>query len=150
MDATRDASERYVGIADRLCAIKRYGQRSGLGWYKYDVGSRTPVVDESVNSLITNYSKEHDIKRVELSSSQLCNRLLAAMANEGARIVEEGIAESDQVVDVVKVHGYGFPRWKGGPMNWAIEVGTDRVQQCLTELELASPNSWVRAKRFAS
>jgi len=150
LDATRDASERYVGIADRLCAIKRYGQRSGLGWYKYDVGSRTPVVDESVNSLITNYSKEHDIKRVELSSSQLCNRLLAAMANEGARIVEEGIAESDQVVDVVKVHGYGFPRWKGGPMNWALEVGTDSVQQCLTELELASPNSWVRANRFAS
>ena len=150
LDATRDASERYVNIADRLCAMERYGQRSGLGWYKYEADSRTPIVDESVNNLITNYSKEHDIKRVELSSSQLCNRLLAAMANEGARIVEEGIAESDQVVDVVKVHGYGFPRWKGGPMNWALEVGTDSVQQCLTELELASPNSWVRAKRFAS
>ena len=70
------------------------------------------------------------------------------MANEGARIVEEGIAESDQIVDVVKVHGYGFPRWIGGPMNWAKVTGPDTIKQTLAELEQASPNSWVRAKRY--
>jgi len=70
------------------------------------------------------------------------------MVNEGALIVEEGIAENAASVDVVKVHGYGFPRHRGGPMQWAKSVGDDLIKNSLSELEEASPNSWTRAKRF--
>ena len=75
--------------------------------------------------------------------------MLAVMANEGARIVEEGIADSDAAIDVVKTSGYGFPRHKGGPMHWA-EHNTSEALAALKLLEEASPNSWHRAKRFQS
>ena len=148
LDATRDISERYVDIGDQLCESKRYGQRVGAGWYKYEANSRTPIIDDDVTRLIENYSLEHGLIRRNRSEAELYNLLVTAIANEGACIVEEGIAETDQVVDIVKIHGYGFPRWKGGPMNWAKEVGLEAIQGYLTELEQASPNSWVRAKRF--
>ena len=147
-DASRDPAERYVPIGDRLCALGRYGRRSGRGWYAYPRGSRTPVVDDEVTGIIEAYAREARIKRRDLTSEEIQLQLLAAMANEGARIVEEGIAENAAAVDVVQVHGYGFPRWRGGPMHAAASIGGSKILAALDTLAAASPGSWPRAVRF--
>ena len=148
-DATRDPQERYVLIADRLCEASRFGQRSGKGWYAYEDGARKGSPDPFVEEVIVSYSAEAGITRRPISKQDVQNQLLAVMANEGARIVEEGIADSDAAIDVVKTSGYGFPRHKGGPMHWA-EHNTSEALAALKLLEEASPNSWHRAKRFQS
>jgi 3-hydroxyacyl-CoA dehydrogenase len=75
---------------------------------------------------------------------------MAVLANEGARIVEDGIAENDAAVDMVQIHGYGFPRWRGGPMQWAREMGDARIGEILRQVAAESPGSWTIARRFAS
>jgi len=147
LDATRDPGERYVPISDRICALDRFGRRSGAGWYAYPDG-KSPEPDPVVEALIIEYAAEAGIPRRTFAPDQIQMQLLAAMANEGARIVDEGIAESEAAVDVVKTSGYGFPRWRGGPMHWADTVGTEAVRAALAEMERASPGSWVRAGRF--
>ena len=147
-DATRNPAERYVTISDQLCAKERLGQRSGKGWYSYDAGEKTPNIDPEVTALIEAFSAEQGISRRSFSQSEIQDQLVAVLANEGARIVEEGIAESAGAVDVVKIHGYGFPRWRGGPMQTAAAMGEARVKRALDALDQASPNSWKRATRF--
>lgn len=148
-DATRAATERYVSISDRLCAAKRYGQRSGAGWYDYPEGTRSPVRSEKVEANIRDYAAETGINRRRFADTDIQNLLISAMANEGARIVEEGIAESEAAVDVVKLAGYGFPRWRGGPMHWAAQH-PETVTFALSELHALSPGSWTLAKTYAS
>lgn len=147
-DSTRPKSERYVTISDQLCALGRTGQRAGKGWYTYAEGDRTPHADPAVTDLITNYSSDNHITRAAFSQDQIQAHLLAALANEGARIVEEGIAETDAAVDMVKLHGYGFPRWRGGPMFAAKTAGDDTIRAALDALEAKSPGSWIRATRY--
>jgi 3-hydroxyacyl-CoA dehydrogenase len=147
-DATRDPKERYIPISDQICDLGRFGKRSGKGWYRYEDDSRTPLPDPVVTKIIEAYSKAQNITRQSFDAAQIQNLLLAAMANEGARIVEEGIAESDAAVDVVKTAGYGFARWRGGPMQAARALGYDKIQSALSQLEAASPHSWTRAARF--
>lgn len=147
-DATRPTTERYVNIADRLCGRGRFGQRAQKGWYSYDADSRKPQIDDAVTDIITTYSAENRIPRQVFTKDQIQTQLLAVLANEGARIVEEGIAESDAAVDMVKLHGYGFPRWRGGPMFAAKNVGTHAIRTTLDTLEHQSPGTWIRAKRF--
>jgi len=147
--ATRDPAERYVAIADRLCEMERFGQRSGKGWYRYDDGSRAPVRDAEVESLIEGYASENGIARRALTNDEISARVMAVLANEGARIVEEGIAESDAAVDVVQMHGYGFPRWRGGPMQYANETGWEDTARIMQEVAAESPNSWTLAERLA-
>lgn len=117
--ATRDMSERYIGIADQLCEMGRLGQRAGAGWYTYSEGNRTPQRDEVVENLIIEYSETLGITRRKFTAEQISERLLAVLAREGADIVEEGIAERASDVDTVQINGYGFPRWRGGPMHYA-------------------------------
>ena len=147
-DNSRDPAERYVPISDRLCEHGRLGQRSGKGWYRYEEGNRKPLRDAEVETIIFEYSRELQIERKTFAVGEIQSQLLAAMANEGARIVEEGIAENDTVIDAVKVFGYGFPRWQGGPMHWSRHAGKDTMPAALLSLETASPNSWKRASRF--
>lgn len=147
-DATRDPNERYVEISDRLCALGRLGQRTGKGWYAYDADSRAPRIDPEVTDLIRAYSAEQGITRRQFSQDEIQSQLLAVFANEGARIVEEGIAENDAAVDMVKLHGYGFPRWRGGPMHAADALGLASIKSALDALEEASPGSWIRADRY--
>lgn len=147
-DATRDPNERYVAISDQICADGRFGRRVGRGWYQYDADSTSPRIDPTVTAKIETYSAEHGIKRRNFSETDIQDQLLAALANEGARIVEEGIAQSDGDVDVVKMLGYGFPRWRGGPMHTANEMGATRIKDALDALAHASPKSWKRATRF--
>ncbi len=119
----RNPDERYIGIADQLCEQGRLGQRTGLGWYKYQDKDRTPIRDEAVENLIIAYSTENGISRQKFTDEQISKRLLAVLAQEGASIVAEGIAERNADVDTVQINGYGFPRWRGGPMHYAKTTG---------------------------
>jgi 3-hydroxyacyl-CoA dehydrogenase len=147
-DATRNKNERYITIADQLFEKGRLGRKSGKGWYAYNENSKGPIVDEAVIKVVDDYRKQNSLNPICFSKEDIQNLLMSAMVNEGARIVEESIAENSASVDVVKVHGYGFPRYKGGPMQWAQSVGDDFIKNGLTRLEKASPNSWIRANRF--
>ena len=147
--ATRDPRERYVTIADQLCEMDRLGQRSGKGWYRYEEGSRKPLPDPEVEELVVNYSAEQGIERQAFSPEEISGRLIAAMANEGALIVEEGIANSADDVDAVKMHGYGFPRWRGGPMFYAQSRGAGEMATLMQSVAAQSPHSWKISRRFS-
>ena len=146
---TRDPARRYVPIADRLCEMGRLGQRSAKGWYRYDEGSRTPLRDPEVEGLIIDYSREKGIERRQFTPAQIAERLFAVLVNEGALIVEQGIAENDDAVDVVQVHGYGFPRWRGGPMHQGAQSGWPAVAQVMHRVVRQSPDTWTVSKRLS-
>ena len=139
---TRRSEERYVPIADKLCEAGRFGQRTGLGWYRYKERSRAPLRDAEVEKLIVAFSVSAGIARRQFSSEEITARLLAVLVNEGARIVEEGIAEKDSDIDVVQVLGYGFPKWRGGPMYYAKRLGLESVEKQMRAVMLQSPDSW--------
>ena len=145
----RDPNQRYIPLADRLCEAGRFGLRTGKGWFAYEDGSRVPQRDPEVEAMIEAYSAEQGITRRSFSAQEITDRLLAVMANEGARIVEEGIAENDAAVDQVKLHGYGFPRWKGGPMQVFAERGWGAAAGIMAEVETQSPGSWQLAGRLS-
>jgi 3-hydroxyacyl-CoA dehydrogenase len=126
-----------------MCEMGRLGQRAGKGWYAYEEGSRKPVRDPEVEALIEAYSAEQGIARRSFTEEEISSRLLAVLANEGARIVEEGIAEDDAAVDMVQIHGYGFPRWRGGPMHCAAETGWEETAAVMRRVAEESPGSWV-------
>lgn len=146
--ATRDPGERYETIADQLCEMGRLGQRAGAGWYRYAEGGRSPERDAEVEAMIAAYSAARGLTRQDFTAGRIANRLVAVLVNEGARIVEEGIAERPGDVDTVQIHGYGFPRWRGGPMFYGAERGWDRVAADMAEVAAASPGSWVVADQL--
>ena len=111
---TRDASERYVDIADRLCEAGRFGQKSGLGWYAYPDGKRT--IDPNVTLLIEAARGAKGIVPRSFSRADILTRLLSAMVTEGQALLAEGIATRPSDIDLVMINGYGFPAHKGGPM----------------------------------
>jgi 3-hydroxyacyl-CoA dehydrogenase len=112
---TRDPNERYVEIADRLCEQGRFGRKTGKGWYDYS-DDKNGRPDPEVTALIEAESARRDITRVPMSREDIIARILEMMQAEGEKILAEGIAESPEAIDVVMVNGYGFPRWRGGPM----------------------------------
>ncbi len=115
---SRDPNERYVEIADRLCEAGRFGRKTGKGWYDYATAhSGTP--DPDVNAVIEAESSKKGIARRPISAEEIRARLLAAIVNEAAVLLAEGIAERASDVDLAFVHGFGFPAWKGGPVYWA-------------------------------
>jgi len=125
--ATRDPARRYVAIADRLCEAGRFGQKTGAGWYRYETGDRRPLPDPDVEAIILEEASRKGITRRSFSEQEIQERILWPMVDEGARILEEGIAKRPLDIDVVEVHGYGFPRWRGGLMHWADGVGLPRI-----------------------
>lgn len=112
--ATRDPSERYVAIADRLCEAGRFGQKTGRGWYAYPDGKRT--VDPEVAAMIEAARAEKGIVPRSFTAEEIVGRLLKAMATEGEVLLAEGIAARASDIDLVMINGYGFPASKGGPM----------------------------------
>jgi 3-hydroxyacyl-CoA dehydrogenase len=118
-----DADERERTIADKLVERDRLGQKSGAGFYHYGDDGRTPTPDPEVTDLIVAHSAEHDIRRREIDDQEIRDRLLGQLVNEGARILEEGIAQRASDIDVIYVYGYGFPAQRGGPMFHAGLVG---------------------------
>jgi 3-hydroxyacyl-CoA dehydrogenase len=119
------ADERWSPILERIVNAGRLGQKSGKGFYRYE--GRTRSVDPEVTALIEGVSRELGIRRREIPDEEILDRLLHPLVNEGARILEEGIALRAGDIDVVYVYGYGFPAARGGPMFWAEQSGLARV-----------------------
>jgi 3-hydroxyacyl-CoA dehydrogenase len=117
----------YSKIPDRICELGRFGQKTGAGYYKYDAGSRIAVPDPIVEKLIADYRKEAGIAPRAIDAREIVERCMFALANEGARILEEGIALRAVDIDMVYLTGYGFPRYRGGPMFYADTVGLANV-----------------------
>ncbi|TCQ97313.1 FAD-dependent oxidoreductase [Neorhizobium sp. JUb45] len=123
--AARDPNERYVGIPDILCKDGRLGRKTGAGWYDYVDGK--PVASEMVERVISAERQRLNVTPQAFSPEQIQRRILAVMANEGAKVLEEGISARASDIDLVFVHGYGFPRLKGGPMFAADHIGLPRI-----------------------
>jgi 3-hydroxyacyl-CoA dehydrogenase len=123
--------KRSSDIADKLYHLGRYGQKTGKGWYRYEKGDRTPIPDPEVTALILQASEDLGIERRDISDEEILQRCLYPLVNEGAKILEEGISERSSDLDLVWLHGYGFPRYRGGPMFWADSLGLDQVYEAL-------------------
>lgn len=128
------ANRRYSAIADNLAEMGRYGQKTNAGWYKYEPGSRTPIPDPEVEKLILRISKEQGIERRQIGTAEILERCMYPLINEGAKILEEGIAQRASDVDVVWLYGYGFPRYRGGPMFYADQIGVKKVYDAMSKL----------------
>ncbi|MCY4030186.1 MAG: 3-hydroxyacyl-CoA dehydrogenase NAD-binding domain-containing protein [Acidobacteria bacterium] len=131
---TRPAHLRYSPIADRICERGRYGQKTGAGWYRYEEGSRVPTPDPTIHDLIVGISKELGIARRAVADDEIVPRCLYPLVNEGAKILDEGLALRASDIDVIWMHGYGFPRYRGGPMFWADLVGLRTVYDTMSRL----------------
>jgi 3-hydroxyacyl-CoA dehydrogenase len=125
--ASRDPNERYPAIADRIVEMGRLGQKTGAGFYRYEEGSRKPLPDPEIEELIVTTSKELGIERRDIGDDEIRERLLWQLVNEGAQILDEGIAQRSGDIDVIYVYGYGFPAHAGGPMFHAGLVGLEKV-----------------------
>lgn len=130
-EPTRPKNLRYSAIADRLYEMGRYGQKTQKGWYRYEEGSRTPIPDPEVADLIVSTSEALGIERREISDEEILERCMYPLINEGARILDEGIAERASDLDLIWMHGFGFPRYRGGPMFYADSVGLDHVYEAM-------------------
>jgi 3-hydroxyacyl-CoA dehydrogenase len=117
----------YSHLADRLCELGRFGQKTGLGWYRYEPGRRDALPDPAVDALIASYRTEHGMAPRKIADQEIVDRCIYALVNEGARILEDGIASRASDIDVVYLTGYGFPLYRGGPMHYADTVGLFNV-----------------------
>jgi len=117
----------YSRIADRLCELGRFGQKTGLGWYRYEPGRRDALPDPAMDALIASYRGELGIAPRKIADQEIVDRCIYALVNEGARILEDGIALRASDIDVVYLTGYGFPLYRGGPMHYADTVGLFNV-----------------------
>ena len=118
-------------VADKLCEAGRFGQKTGAGWYRYEAGNRTPLPDSVTEQLIADYRAAHGITPRKISDEEIVERCIFALVNEGARILEEGIAARASDIDLVYLNGYGFPLHRGGPMLYADTVGLPQVVRSL-------------------
>jgi len=132
---TRSKDVRYSCIPDRICEMGRFGQKTGRGYYRYEAGSRAPIPDPEIEALIVDCASEARIVRRQIGNDEIVDRTMLALVNEGARILEEGIAQRASDIDVIYVYGYGFPAWRGGPMWWADSRGLDKVLARIREFE---------------
>ncbi|PYT35701.1 MAG: hypothetical protein DMG58_01365 [Acidobacteria bacterium] len=114
-------------VPDWLFDMGRYGQKTGAGWYRYEAGSRTPISDPMIDDLATKAAAARGIKRRAIADDEIIARIMTALANEGANILDEGYAMRPGDVDVIYVYGFGFPRHRGGPIFYADTVGLDTV-----------------------
>jgi 3-hydroxyacyl-CoA dehydrogenase len=125
---------RVENIRDALCAIDRWGQKKGAGFYDYDE-KRKPSPSPVVQQIIEDFAKKQGVERREISDQEIVERTLYTMVNEGAKILEEGMAQRASDIDVVWVYGYGWPVYRGGPMFWADIEGVDKIVEGLKRQE---------------
>ncbi len=140
--ATRPNDRRYSHLADRICEQGRFGQKTSAGWYRYEKGSRAPLPDPEVEALILAESKRLGIARQPIPDEEIVKRTIYALVNEGAKILEEGIALRPGDIDVIYLTGYGFPAWRGGPMFYADTVGLDKVYADVKRFHAAQGFFW--------
>jgi 3-hydroxyacyl-CoA dehydrogenase len=138
--------ERYAfTVADALCEQGRFGQKTGAGFYKYEAGSRAPVPDPAVEALIVQASQSQGIQRRTIGNEEILARCIYPMINEGAKILEEGIALRASDIDVIWINGYGFPAHRGGPMFYADTVGVQAVLEAITKFQQQFGAHWAPA-----
>jgi 3-hydroxyacyl-CoA dehydrogenase len=144
-----DPTERRPLVAGQLHAMGRYGQKTGRGWYRYEAGSRTPLPDPEVLALIERTATEARIARRSVTDTEIVERAVYALINEGARVLADGGARRASDIDVVYVNGYGFPAWRGGPMFHADRVGLRAIHARIRELHATHGARWTPAPLLA-
>lgn len=132
-------------VLDHLYEAGRYGQKTSKGWYRYEEGSRKPIPDPEVEALAEKCAKDAGIERRDISAEEIVERTIYALVNEGANILEEGIALQAGDIDVIYVNGYGFPAHRGGPMWYAGEVGLKKVYDRVCEFHERHGDLWTPA-----
>ncbi len=125
----------YSKVGDRIAELGRFGQKTGKGWYLYEPGNRKPIPDPEVDKIIAQYRSENNIKTRTISDEEIVERLVYALVNEGAKILEEGIALRASDIDMVYLTGYGFPPYRGGPMFYADTVGLPKVLASIEQFQ---------------
>ncbi|MCQ4286453.1 3-hydroxyacyl-CoA dehydrogenase NAD-binding domain-containing protein [Pseudomonas stutzeri] len=136
------ADRDFPTVSDKLCAAGMLGQKTGAGYYRYEPGNRTPLENPELAPMLEAASQEKGIERRELDEQYIVERTLFAMVNEGAKILEEGIAQRSSDIDVIYLNGYGFPAFRGGPMFYADSVGLDKVLARVKELHARCGDWW--------
>jgi 3-hydroxyacyl-CoA dehydrogenase len=139
-------------LADRLCELGRFGQKTGLGWYRYEPGRRDALPDPAVDALIASYRTELGTTPRKIADREIVERCIYALVNEGARIVEDGIALRASDIDIVYLTGYGFPLYRGGPMHYADTVGLFNVIRAMRRFAASGrgdPSFWQPAPLLA-
>ena len=122
---------KYSKTADLLCEMGRYGQKTGAGWYDYQPGKRDAIPSKLVEEMVEKHRKDQGITPRKISDQEIVERLVYSLVNEGARIVEDGIASKASDIDMVYLTGYGFPIWRGGPMKYADQMGLFNVAESM-------------------
>jgi 3-hydroxyacyl-CoA dehydrogenase len=126
---------------DRLCELGRYGQKTGAGWYKYDENRRA-IADPEVDRLLRKWASETGIPQRAVSPEEIVERCIYALVNEGARILEEGIALRSVDIDIIYLNGYGFPSYRGGPMWYADTIGLKKVYERVCDFQRRHSELW--------
>lgn len=132
-------------VADRLVEMGRLGQKSGKGYYRYEAGSRKPIRDPEVDTVIEQAAKLLGIERRDISEEEILQRLIYPLINEAAKILEEGIAQRPSDIDVVWINGYGFPTYRGGPMHYADSVGLASILTAIKQYQQRYGDTWQAA-----
>ena len=130
-------NQEFSNVADILCEAGRFGQKTGSGFYRYEAGARDAIPDPAVTAIIERFREARGIVARPVSDTEIIERCVYALINEGARIVEEGIAQRSSDVDIVYLNGYGFPAYRGGPMFYADSVGLITVARTLSRIAAA-------------
>ncbi len=128
-------SVKEFTLPDTLVEMQRLGQKTGAGYYRYDAQTRRRQPDPEVASLIEDIAARWNVERRAIDAEEIVERLLLALVNEGAAILQEGIAARPSDIDIVYLNGYGFPAWRGGPMFYADTLGIDSVVEKLPQLQ---------------
>jgi 3-hydroxyacyl-CoA dehydrogenase len=129
-------------VADRICELGRFGQKTGAGYFKYEKGDRTPVPDLEVEKIIVDVATSMGVTRRAISDEEILQRLLYPMVNEGAKILDEKVAIRASDIDVIWVYGYGWPVYRGGPMFWADSIGLRALRDRLLEFKRQSGDAF--------
>ncbi len=130
-------SQDFSNVADILCEAGRFGQKTGAGFYRYEAGARDAIPDPEVTAIIERFRQSKGITARKVADAEIVERCIYALINEGARIVDEGIAQRSSDVDLVYLNGYGFPAYRGGPMFYADSVGLTTVARALRRIASA-------------
>jgi 3-hydroxyacyl-CoA dehydrogenase len=133
---------RYSTVADTLCEMGRFGQKTNAGYFRYEPGDRTPIPDPLVDEVIARAAQDNAIARREITDDEIVKRAMYPLVNEAALILAEGIASRPGDIDVVYVNGYGFPAWRGGPLRWADSLGLRRVVDDMRAFQRQHGDVW--------
>lgn len=145
----RDPEERYMHLADRMCELGRFGIKAGKGWYRYEHGGRNPAPDPETEAIAIAVAREQGTERRDISDDEILERCLYAAINEGAKILDEGIAARASDIDVMWLYGFAYPRWRGGIMYTADEIGLAKIHARVQEFHAEHGKLWAPSPLLA-